>query len=69
MDFFSHLSQMNIIIVRNKMDVTYDFYMKHNMHAVEWKLNALKNKGKNLLNKLPQNWIHPLNRNFKSCRV
>ena len=29
---------MNIIIVFNKMDMTYDFYMKHNMRAVEWKI-------------------------------
>ena len=25
------ISQMNIIIVANKMDMTYYFYMKHNM--------------------------------------
>ena len=25
---FSHISQMSIIIVCNKMDVTYDFYLK-----------------------------------------
>ena len=55
---FSHISQMNIIIVCNKMDMTYDFYMKHNMSAVEWKL----------INKLPASWIHPLNRKFKSYR-
>ena len=57
---------MNIIIVCNKMDMTYDFYMKHNMSAVEWKLNQLINKDKNLVNKLPASWIHPLNRKFKS---
>ena len=28
---FSHVSQMIIIIVCNKMDVAYDFYIKHNM--------------------------------------
>ena len=50
---FSHISQMNIIIVCNKMDMVYDFYMKHKMPAVEWKLNQLINKDKNLNNKLP----------------
>ena len=40
---FSHRSQMNIIIVCNRMDKTYDFYMKHQRHAVEWKLNQLIN--------------------------
>ena len=65
---FSHISQMNIIIVCNKMDVVYDFYMKHKMPAVEWKLNQLFHKDKNLIKKLPANWIHSLNRKFKSYR-
>ena len=43
------------------MDMTYNFYMKHNMHAVEWKLNQLINKDKNLINKLPATWVHPFN--------
>ena len=50
---FSHISQMSIIIVCNKMDMTYDFYIKQNMPAVEWKLNQLINKDKKLINKLP----------------
>ena len=66
---FSQISQMNIIIVCNKMDMTYDFYIKQNMPAVEWKLNQLINKDRNLVNKLPVSWIHPLNRKFKSYRV
>ena len=65
---FSHISQMNIIIVCNKMDRVYDFYMKHNMPAVESKLNQLILKDKNLINKLPASCIHPLNRKFKSLR-
>ena len=51
------------------MDKTYDFYMKHNMHVVEWKLNQLINKDKNLINKLPANWVHPLNRKYENYRV
>ena len=66
---FSHISQMIIITVCNKMDMTYNFYMKQNMPAVEWKLNQLINKDKKLINKLPVSWIHPLNRKFKSYRV
>ena len=31
---FSRISQINIIIVCNKMDMTYDFYMKHNMQMI-----------------------------------
>ena len=39
------------------------------MHAVERKLNQLINKDKNLINKLPATWVHPLNRKFQSYRV
>ena len=66
---FSHISQMNIIIVCNKLDMTYDFYMKHNIPAVEWKINQLINKDEKLINKFPTSWIHPLNREFKSYRI
>ena len=50
---FIHITQMNIVIVCNKMDMTSDFYMKRNMHAVEWKINQIIHKDKNLINKLP----------------
>ena len=60
---------MNFITVCNKMVMTYDFYMKQIMPAVEWKLNQLTNKGKKLINKLPVSWIHPLNRKFESYRI
>ena len=66
---FSHISQMIIIIVCNKMDMTYDVYMKHNKPAVEWRLNAMIVKNKSLINKVDRNWIHPLNRKFESYRV
>ena len=51
---------MNIIKIANKMDMSYDFYIKHNMHAVEWKLNAMIIKNKNLISKLDRNKRHPL---------
>ena len=38
---------MHIITIAKKMDMSYDFYIKHNMHnmhSVEWKLNAMINK-------------------------
>ena len=37
------------------MDMTYDFYMKPNMEAIEWKLNKRINKNEKLSNKLPEN--------------
>ena len=44
---------MLIITISNKMDMSYNLYMRHIMHSVEWKLNAMNNKNKNLI----KNWI------------
>ena len=66
---FNHIAEMHIITIAKKLDKTYDFYIKHNMCALEWKLNAMINKDKSLINKLPVNWTHPLNRKFESYRV
>ena len=38
------------------------------MPAFEWKLNAMINKDKNLINKFPQNWRHPINTRFDCYR-
>ena len=48
--------------------MTYDHYLKHNMSAFEWKLNAMINKDKNLINKFPKNWRHPNNTKFNKYR-
>ena len=53
---------MHIITLANKLNMTYDFYTKHNMRPLEWKLNAMINKDKSFNNKLPVNWTQPLNR-------
>ena len=58
---FNHLAEMHIMTEAHKMDMSYNFHNKHNMQAVEWKLNAMINKNKNLFNKLDRNWRHPLN--------
>ena len=65
---FSHIVEMNIIILAHKRDMTYDFYLKHNMPAFEWKLNALINKDENLIKKLPRNWRHPIKNKFGCYR-
>ena len=41
---FNQIEELNSITIANKMDMAYHFYIKHNMHAVEWKLNAMINK-------------------------
>ena len=60
---------MHIITIANKLDMTYDFYLKHNICALEWKLIAMINKNKSLINKFPGSWRHRLNRKFESYRV
>ena len=60
---------MNLITIANKLDMSYDFYIKHDMHAVEWKINAMVNENKNLFNKLNRFWRYPLKRKLESCRV
>ena len=58
---FSHFEEMNIMTKSNEMDMSDNFYNKHNMHAVEWKLKAMINKNKNSLNKFNETWRQPLN--------
>ena len=60
---------MKIKTVAEKMDISYVFYMMHNVCAVEWKLNAMVNKNKSLKNKFDRNWRHPLIRKFENYRV
>ena len=66
---FNHIAEMHIITIANKKDMLFDFYIEHNLCALEWKLNAMINKNKNLINKFPRNWRHPLNGKFESYRV
>ena len=59
---------MKIITLSNKVDMTYDFNIKHKMHTVEWKFNAIINKNKSLINKFNETWRRPLNRKFRNYR-
>ena len=58
---FSHIAKMHFITKANKVDLSYDFYNKHSMHATEGKLNAMIIKNKSLINIFPRNWRHPMN--------
>ena len=64
----SHIAEMDIITLANKRDMIYDHYLKHNMPAFEWKLNSKISKDKNLINKFPKNWRHPINSKFNCYR-
>ena len=47
---FNYLAEMIIISLVHKRDMTFDFCLKHKMSAIEWKLNAMINKDKSLIN-------------------
>ena len=66
---FYLIAEMHIITLANKLDMSFDFYIKHTMCALERKLNAMINKNKSLIKKFDSNWIHPLIRKFQSYRV
>ena len=66
---FNHIAEMDIITLSHKRYMTYDFYLKHNVSAFEWKFNAMINKDKNFVNKFPQDWRHPINNKFECYRV
>ena len=66
---FNQRAEMDIITLAHKRDMTYDVYSKLNMSAFEWKLNAMINKDKNLINKFPRVWRHPINMKFDCYRV
>ena len=65
---FSPIAEVNIITLAHKRDMTYDHYLKYNMTAFEWKLNSMINKDKNLINKFPKNWRHPINTKINCYR-
>ena len=60
---------MDIITLAHKRDMGYDFYIQHNMPALEIRLNAVNNEDKNLINHFPRDWHHPLIKKFESYRV
>ena len=46
---FNHIAEMHFITIANKMKMMYDFYIKHKLCALEWKLNAMIYKNKKLI--------------------
>ena len=60
---------MNFIKIAYKKDMSYDFYIKHNVHAVESKLIAIISKSETLINKTIPKLRHPLVRNFNHVPI
>ena len=65
---FSHINEMKISIVNDKMYMTYDNYFKHPMQAIESKLNMLFAENPHLINSLNRSHIHPLIKKYSHIR-
>ena len=63
-DIFSLISNMNIITINIKMNMTHDYSIKQQMHPVERKLNMIIDKNPHLINSLNRVYNHPLIRNY-----
>ena len=61
---FSHIDDMNISTINDKMYMTYDYYIQHPMPAIEMKLNIILAKNPNPINSLNRSHIHPLIRKY-----
>ena len=55
---------MNIKSIIDKVEISYNHYIKLPMHAVELKLNMIIGKNPNLINSLNRFHNHPLIRNY-----
>ena len=66
---FIHKAELNIITIVNRMHMSCDFSIKHNLEAIEWKLIVLIDKNKSLISKYNRNWRQTLSRIFESYRV
>ena len=49
--------------------MSYEFYIKHIMCALEWKSNAMFKKNKKLINKLDRSKRHALIRKFNQVQI
>ena len=55
---------MNILIVNDRMFMTYDFYLKQPKSMFEWRLTAILARNPNLIKSFNRFHIHPLIRKY-----
>ena len=65
---FSYIDEMNITTLNDKMYMTYHYYIKHPMPAVDLKLNMIISKNPHLIKSLNRSHIHPLIRKYSHIR-
>ena len=61
---FSHIEEMNITTINDKMFMTYNYYITCPMRAVELKLNMILSKNPHFIESLNRSHLHPLIQKF-----
>ena len=61
---FNHIAELNVITITKKLNISYDFYLEHNMPAVERKITMIIAGNPHLLNSLNRSHPHPLIRKY-----
>ena len=56
---FSHIDEMNITTINDKMFMAYDYYITRPMPAIELKLNMISSTNPHLIQSLNRSHIHP----------
>ena len=65
---FSHIDELNITTINDKMYMTYKYYIQNPMPAVELKLIMILAKNPHLIKSLNRSHIHPLVRKYSNIR-
>ena len=65
---FSHIDEMNIATINDKMYMTYNYYITRPMPAVELKLNMIFSKNPHLIKSLNRSHIHPIIQKYSYIR-
>ena len=61
---YNHIVELNIITLANKMNMLYDFYINHIIHAVERKINMIIARNPNLIKSSNRFHNHPIKRKY-----
>ena len=66
---FSHIDEMNITTIDDRMYMTYTYYIQNPMPAVELKMNMILAKNPHFTKSLNRPQIHPLIRKYSYIRL
>ena len=65
---FSHIDEMNITTINDKMFMTYNYYITRPKPAVELKLNMIVSRNPHLIKSPDRSNIHPIIKKYSYIR-